>query len=621
VELLEKWGIDKNRAEAELEHARQNSRMQRLVENPLLLSLIAMLLDEKESIPATRVELYRKATTLMLHRQTDAAGGPKLLHSPDEAMKVLQYIALELHGRSGVAYPRADVVEVLSDAPARYRTWIREHWGDMDGYLRQISSTNLFIPDEELQLYSFPHRTFREYLSALALQQEIRGYGLPDVDPAVLKAVVEGKEIPEPSVPEAFRQRMAAARQDAGTWAEVLALCCALDPDGADVLVRRTAVHGGLELVRRVVADAEGLQADTLLAVLGMAKGGNSWRMRSKVIAELPTLTGDLRAAVDLCWRFVQTTRNGADLWFARSFFQNVANGQVTEKLQAEDETEVLGKARSYAARIFDHIPKTDLARAEGMIRWVEAPGKGGKLEFWMGSRRTGKSLFQPESPQHKVTFATGFLVMKTPVTNTLYECLDPEHSGDREEFNSRLPVKNQDDVPAYNLTWYEAQVFSEWIGTAVHGSRLPLEAEWEYFSGAGTTTERHYKAADSVLMRDGWYNPKVGVHPTPVGQREPNAWGLHDCLENVWQWCLDEYKTYHDGNLMLDPRVLNPSDTLSWNNANQISVGRDIGRVIRGGSWNYDARCARSAFRGSRPPSARENDVGFRLIRVLQQD
>ena len=36
--------------------------------------------------------------------------------------------------------------------------------------------------------------------------------------------------------------------------------------------------------------------------------------------------------------------------------------------------------------------------------------------------------------------------------------------------------------------------------------------------------------------------------------------------------------------------------------------------RVLRGGSWNYDAAYCRSAFRSADAPTSRDSDFGFRL-------
>ncbi|GAB4003365.1 hypothetical protein GCM10029992_44740 [Glycomyces albus] len=90
-------------------------------------------------------------------------------------------------------------------------------------------------------------------------------------------------------------------------------------------------------------------------------------------------------------------------------------------------------------------------------------------------------------------------------------------------------------------------------MGSGLGGFRLPAEAEWEYACRAGTDGPR-YGDLEAVA----WYRGNSGERPRPVGVKAGNAWGLHDMLGNVWEWCWDVY----------DPEVYGEY------------------RVLRGGGW-----------------------------------
>jgi formylglycine-generating enzyme required for sulfatase activity len=65
--------------------------------------------------------------------------------------------------------------------------------------------------------------------------------------------------------------------------------------------------------------------------------------------------------------------------------------------------------------------------------------------------------------------------------------------------------------------------------------------------------------------------------------------------LGNLRQWCADEWSnTYTSG-------------------ARDASESPSAHRVIRGGSWSYDARNVRAAYRYHNEPSNRSYDLGFR--------
>jgi len=88
---------------------------------------------------------------------------------------------------------------------------------------------------------------------------------------------------------------------------------------------------------------------------------------------------------------------------------------------------------------------------------------------------------------------------------------------------------------------------------------------------------------------------------PHPVGQKQPNAWGLHDMHGNLFEWVNDWYGTYPAGDAV-DP----------------LGPASGDGRVNRGGSWLIGAEFARAAARNWSRPDDRRNYVGFRPARSL---
>ena len=83
-----------------------------------------------------------------------------------------------------------------------------------------------------------------------------------------------------------------------------------------------------------------------------------------------------------------------------------------------------------------------------------------------------------------------------------------------------------------------------------------------------------------------------------PVKSFPCNAWGLYEMHGNVWEWCQDGF--VED---LGDVPVVDPSGTKDG-----------AIRVVRGGSWRFNGRNARSAMRSSNSPDPRDLYIGLRL-------
>jgi formylglycine-generating enzyme required for sulfatase activity len=218
--------------------------------------------------------------------------------------------------------------------------------------------------------------------------------------------------------------------------------------------------------------------------------------------------------------------------------------------------------------------------------------------EFLMGSPDAHRDAPPYERPQHQVRVTTPLYLAIHPVTQEQYAQV-------MEQALSRFEGDPQQ--PAGMVSWSDAMEFCRRLSAlpeeaqAGHVYRLPTEAEWEYACRAGSTSKWCFGDDESLLREYAWYEGNSADTPHPVGQKRPNAWGLHDMHGNVWEWCADWFGE--------DYYVLSRSDDPKGPNAGD-------GRVLRGGGWTVGPWGTRSADRSRYDPGLRSPYNGFRVAR-----
>ena len=263
--------------------------------------------------------------------------------------------------------------------------------------------------------------------------------------------------------------------------------------------------------------------------------------------------------------------------------------------------------------------------------------------EFVMGSP-IGEKYRWSDEKQHRVRLTESFYMGAYEVTQADYEAVmgtNPScfsKTGSLTKYKDRVAGKDTRQFPVDNVSWYDAVEFCNKLSCKESltpcyrlasveredgriekatvsflngtGYRLPTEAEWEYACRAGTQTPFSF---GSVL--DGKQANVAGDYPYGTATKGPylerterggqygeNAFGLFDMHGNVREWCQDAY----------DSKAYQSRTGVTQN---PLSTSGSEYRVLRGGSWTFYGRLARSAYRYGVTPDLCGNYFGFRVV------
>lgn len=201
------------------------------------------------------------------------------------------------------------------------------------------------------------------------------------------------------------------------------------------------------------------------------------------------------------------------------------------------------------------------------------------------------------ERPIHRVR-VDSFELKRCQVTNAEFaQFLDD--TGHPQPLSRDDPGFNDPNQPVVAVSWFDALAYCDWLSIgASRRYRLPTEAEWEFAARGGAEGMR-YPWGDAVPQRQVYNDARPGTGPEPVGQSQPNGYGLYDMCENVHEWCSDWY----DAGYYAVSSERNP-----------LGPETGVRRVSRGGSWRHQIRFTRCAARSSIPAEFRYTDYGFRV-------
>ncbi len=568
-----------------------------LASRPLLLTLIAGLNASQKRLPEDRADLYEQSVQLLLtqwQRQsiTEGPDGQPLVDygilrvlgmDERDLRSAMARLAYEVHEKQGLLdedsrgedapadISLGTILEILGKAtPVDLKT---------DVLVEYLDRRSGLLIAREKGIYSFPHRSFQEYLAGCHLTNQAD-----------------------------FHARICAlAGNSLEWWREVILLA-----------------------IGKVRQGGEGQALSALQALVpGMPEEidqveDSHWRRAALAGTALLELRLQERAAGDeQTGVLVKRLRR----WLLRLVEEDRLPAR--ERAEAGDTLGKLGDPR-FDAKLFS-LSVLFRGKPEECLGFVRIPAG----PFVMGSREGEKDAYDDEyGNPNTLLIPYDYWMARYPVTVGQYAHYVEEQGNQ----DNTLPFLWQDQItmpnhPVMGVSWFKAMAYAKWVNNkllAVSGPfgmlrdqlsaqaenavvkqmwqdfadqkliiRLPTEAEWEkaargadgrkYPWGMEVWTEERANIVDSHIN-----------HPTPVGMYPQGARDdqIFDQSGNVWEWTLSDYSLY--------PYV--PQ-------AQRKEVAEGARRVLRGGSWSDHGRGVRCASRDLSVPGGFFDYIGFRLI------
>lgn len=570
---------DRESRAADLTHVATSDNLREISSNPMMLTSMAIIHQKEMGLPKERVRLYKLVVDVLLRRwQKHKVGEKQLATSPELAafmldemrlLNVMERLAYEAHQagkgeKENADLPRMRVLDILEKKEYMQSLRLAEEfldYVDQRAGLLKGNGGELERPTS----YSFPHRTFQEYLAGCYMVRDRNPwreyYGrAAEGDHWSLAAQLGAEELyfirrAKHTVMDLAYQLMPAElyteqAHRAALWSAQAANIAGLDEIKADT----ETPNGGEKYLASLPTRILPLLSGSLTPIERAEAG--------RILAQV----GDPREEV---------------MTFSKLTFCRIPAGDFI----MGDEKDYDNKPRKVTLPEYfiSQYPITNaqfdaFVKAEGYLQekyWQEAKQNGYWSEAGIQSDIEKKPRIVPVSYQFLPTYA---------------------------------------NHPVEYVSWYEALAFTRWLNEQfqklgkfhVFNEKslvtfqkdwqvgLPNEAEWEKAARGSDGRaypwgeEFHLNFANTV---DTGIKSTSSVGCFPQGV---SLYGLQDVSGNVWEWMRNNYKNSNDDFQSIDSKS------------------------IRGGSFNSSSVFARCTSRYGAPPdyfSFGGRYFGFRVV------
>lgn len=493
--LINLGHIDQQEARIKAEELKNaTAGLHDLAENPLILTVMALVHTYRGFLPRERVRLYQDCIDLLLWDwQRTKRIGPdhweagiieQLDTRQERLSNALCEVAFTAHKKQGdhedtVDIPQTELYSIL-------QSYLGNDWGKAQTfgvYVEQraglLMSRGTSDKGDNNKVYAFAHRAFQEFLAG--------------------RFVVAGRD---------FSRQIAKLAAQGDGWHEVILLAA-----GHQVY--------NLEQIHEV------LDAINLLCPADSPTDPAGWR-NVWWAAEMLQIVGREAAEQDefIGKKLVERV--------SRQLVKLVKAGELEprERAQAADILGLLGDPR----------PGVVVGGADkiAMPEMVNLPG--GLFELGEGEQRRRRRI-------------KAFALARYPVTNAQFRQFAEKHYEDDRFWTAEGRAWRQraarhrglvddatwgiDNRPVVGISWHEAVAYTLWLSSvSKRAFRLPTECEWE--RAAVGKEERRYpfgpranKHITNFREAEIGQTAAVGIFPE---DRTPE--GIYDMAGNVWEWC-----------------------------------------------------------------------------------